>query len=79
MSDRRPFGTAYDRVKAFLDARDMMGGPIDHETIYHIGVAGEYYELTRSDLRELLAAWEAFQDGIDYDDWLEALKEAQDG
>lgn len=46
--------TAADRVRAFLDARATMGGPIDHETVYEIYVAGERFSLSVADLRELV-------------------------
>lgn len=50
-----PRGAAAARVRAFLDARASMGGPIDHEEVHSVGVRGETYALTTEDLRTLAA------------------------
>lgn len=46
--------TARDRVRAFLDTRAKMGGPIDHAVIHSVQRGGEAHDLLTADLRELL-------------------------
>ena len=42
------------RIRAFLDAREKMTGPIDPEVVYMLWVGDECHELTVSDLECLI-------------------------
>lgn len=45
---------AADRVRAFLDTRSLMGGPIDHTLIHSVQRGDQVCELRTADLRELV-------------------------
>jgi hypothetical protein len=45
---------ARDRVRAFLDTRAKMGGPIDYTVVHSVQRGDELHELRTADLRELV-------------------------
>ncbi len=58
MTDQTPDHVleAADRVRAFLDTRARMGGPIDHTVIHSLGHRETTVELLTADLRELVGS-----------------------
>ncbi len=48
--------SAASRVQAFLKARASMTGPVDHDVIYEVWVAGEQFSLLTDDLKSLARA-----------------------